>query len=197
MLYISHQKNLTSQNVNCFLHPDSGLMGVDRIPLYNMSMSSIWLNTFGDTRTWCDLSDHWARLRLHWAQSGRNHCRRRDWCDRSDSLTCCYGNHFGGGSSRYGPLLCMDYLGSGCTSRLDKSAKQWAVRTLRFAQNVVKEPPSQMGEDKRAWLTDRVPGMTGDARRLLAWKGLGGTPATVFTITFPPTVAERQESETN
>lgn len=38
--------------------------------------------------------------------------------------------------------------------------------------------------------------MTGDARRLLAWKGLGGTPATVFTITFPPTVAERHR-ETN
>lgn len=37
--------------------------------------------------------------------------------------------------------------------------------------------------------------MTGDARRLLAWKGLGGTPATVFTITFPPTVAERHKEE--
>lgn len=31
--------------------------------------------------------------------------------------------------------------------------------------------------------------MTEDARRLLAWKGLGVTPAAVFTITFPPTAA--------
>lgn len=37
--------------------------------------------------------------------------------------------------------------------------------------------------------------MTGDARRLFAWKGLGGTPATVFTITFPPTVAERHKEK--
>ena len=37
--------------------------------------------------------------------------------------------------------------------------------------------------------------MTGDASRLLAWKGLGGTPATVFTITFPPTVAERDKGK--
>lgn len=37
--------------------------------------------------------------------------------------------------------------------------------------------------------------MTGDARRLLAWKGLGETPATVFTITFPPTVAGRHRGK--
>lgn len=33
--------------------------------------------------------------------------------------------------------------------------------------------------------------MTGDASRLLVWKGLGGTPATVTTL--PPTVAERHK----
>ena len=54
---------------------------------------------------------------------------------------------------------------------------------------------SQSSSDKWTWLTDRVLGMTGDARRLLAWKGLGGTPATVFTITFPPTVAGRNKEE--
>lgn len=37
--------------------------------------------------------------------------------------------------------------------------------------------------------------MTEDARRLLAWKELGGTPATVFTITFPPTVAARSKEQ--
>lgn len=40
-------------------------------------------------------------------------------------------------------------------------------------------------------LTVRVPGITGEARRLLmGWKVAAGTPATVFTITFPLTVAE-------
>lgn len=39
--------------------------------------------------------------------------------------------------------------------------------------------------------------MTGDARRLLAWKGLGETPATVFTIAFPPTEAEETKKNIN
>lgn len=40
-------------------------------------------------------------------------------------------------------------------------------------------------------LTVSVPGITGEARRLLmGWKVAAGTPATVFTMTFPLTVAE-------
>lgn len=99
------------------------------------------LNTCEDSRTWCDLSDHWTRLRLNWAQSGRNNCRRRDWCHRSHPLTRCYGNHFGGRSSRHGPLLCVDHLGSGCTCRLDKSAKP----AHRSVWRRVKEPPPSDG----------------------------------------------------
>lgn len=38
-------------------------------------------------------------------------------------------------------------------------------------------------------LTVKVPGATGDAKRLLMdWKVAAGTPAIVFTITFPLTV---------
>lgn len=65
--------------------------------------------------TWCDLSDQWA----HWAHSGRNYCRCCHWGNRSNSLTCSYGNHLSRGSSScHSPLLCMDHLCSSCTCRL-------------------------------------------------------------------------------
>ena len=43
-------------------------------------------------------------------------------------------------------------------------------------------------------LTVKAPGATGEARRLLMdWKVAAGTPAMVFTITFPLTVPAERE----
>lgn len=43
-------------------------------------------------------------------------------------------------------------------------------------------------------LTVKVPGATGDAKRLLMdWKVAAGTPAIVFTITFPLTVPKEED----
>lgn len=90
------------------------------------NIQNLKFSIFNDKVTWCDLSDHWPRLWLNWAQSGRNHRGCCYWCNRSYPLPCCYGNHFSGGSSRHSPLLCMNDLGSGCACRLDKTVKPWA-----------------------------------------------------------------------
>lgn len=72
------------------------------------------------TFTLCDLSDQRTSLGLHWAQSGGDNRRCRYWSDSSNSLTRSYGDHFGWGGSRHGPLLRVDHLCAACICGLDR-----------------------------------------------------------------------------